>query len=131
MKRAYYYIPDRDLSRLHEAADGNGQGLSEFVRQAVVEKIDRNEVGRQMAEASGQLAGLLHEWRSEVGRIRQNLMTDQARSLDLMHQQIDKSLKRNEEMTKSFVMTLTRVLTDGGGAGPVPHGDHLPMQVPG
>jgi len=137
MRRTYFYIPESDHRAATRAVEAAGLSFSEFVRQALVEKLDRDQVIAQVVQARQELTNLVHDLRGEVGRLRTDLMDDQRRGTELLRQDAHASLKKNEELLKTFVLML-------GGQGPAasastprkpnsprPADDSAPMRVPG
>lgn len=130
MQRSYFYMTAKDQRELSQALDESGAKLSAFVRDAVREKLDREQVLAQVAQTKTELAQLVQELREEVGRTRRDLMDDSQRSQALMREDLGKSIKKNEELVKTFVLLL-------GGQQPSkptkprPGEDGLPRPVPG
>lgn len=106
MKRAYFYIDDKDYKAVSSKLASSGVAFSEFARQAVQEKMDREQIVGQVVVMRNELAGLVNDFRSEIARTRKDLMDDSQRGLELMRQDIGKSMKKNEELNKTFVMML-------------------------
>lgn len=124
MKRAIFYIDERDRDNAERTAQDEGVPFSVFVRQAVLEKLDRQLIVGQATQMRSDLAALVDEFRSEVARTRRDVMDDQQRGVDLVREAIDKSMKKNEgdigkslrkneEMNKTFLMMLTNATAGG------------------
>ena len=131
MKRFEIRMSVREHQAISRAAEIIGITASEFARQAMTEKQVRNAVLEHIENARTELEVLVRELREETGRIRRDLMDDQQRGLELMRQEIAKSMKKNEELQKTFVMALA-----GQPARPKPSGAARPsgdgpMAIPG
>ena len=130
LKRTYFYLADADHKLVARTVASSGVSFSEFVRQAVIEKMDREQVVGQVVQVRQELTSLINDLRADVGRLRTDLMDDQQRGVDLLREDASKSLKKNEELIKLFVLHL------GGQSAPPTKSprardDGAPMRVPG
>lgn len=131
MKRPQrFYIDDADRRLMEAAASQMGTTSSEFVRQAVIEKVEREEVMTRLKQAREQLQEATHELRVEVGRLRTDMLDGHAKSLDQIHELVAKSAQRNERANHQFLKDLAGAL-GGGSDGVEPHHDDMPMSIPG
>lgn len=132
MKRTYFYLPASDHRALAAHVEKSGVSASDYVRQAVQEKLDRDALMAQVTRTREELAELLTEIRAEASRARREQLDENRRGLEQMREEASKSLRKNEEMTKTFVLALGGIATstppktrpsafDGDG----------PMRVPG
>lgn len=137
MKRCEFLLHPDDHKAVSKIVRGNATTFSDFIRQAVIEKLGREHAVARMELASEQLASLVQDMRMEFGRTRKDLMDDQQRGIELMRQDIGKSMKKNEEMNKTFVMMLGGQVAPATPAAPQqrPRGpgrsDDAPMKIPG
>ena len=128
LKRAYFYISERDRDNAIDLAGEAGVSFSEFVRLALSEKINRELLVGQVTKVREELSELVLEMRTEIARTRKDLMDDNQRGIELVRQDIAKSMKKNEEMTKTFVMQLAGIETRADKpAKPSKHGDESPL----
>jgi hypothetical protein len=130
MRRCYFYLNDVDHKAILRNLEGKSAGFSEFVRQALVEKLDREAVIGHAAQAREDLDALVRELRQEIGRTRRDLMDDHARGLELVRQEVAKSMKKNEELQKAFVMALAGQAQPTKPSRAAPSEDG-PMRIPG
>ena len=131
MKRFEIRMPVREHQAMSRAAEAIGITASEFARQAMAEKQVRTAVLEHIENARTELETLVRELREETGRIRRDLMDDQQRGLELMRQEIAKSMKKNEELQKTFVMALAGQSAPPKPSRPArPSGDG-PKVIPG
>ena len=115
------------------AAEGVAPGAvpgGALVRPNIIEKMDREQVVGQVVQVRQELTSLINDLRADVGRLRTDLMDDQQRGVDLLREDASKSLKKNEELIKLFVLHL------GGQSAPPTKSprardDGAPMRVPG
>ena len=113
MHRIYAYLNDREFSALTDAADPGRGGLAKFVREAVQEKLDRDRALENSHQVKDELASLVDELRDEIGRVRKDVAEDTQRSLALIREDAAKSLRKTEEMQKTFVLALAASLLAG------------------
>ena len=130
MRRCYFYLNDVDHKAILRKLEGEKVGFSEFVREALVEKLDREAVIGHAAQVREELDALVRELRQEIGRTRRDLMDDHARGLELVRQEIAKSMKKNEELQKTFVMALAGQAQPTKPSRAAPSEDG-PMRIPG
>ena len=132
MKRPQrFYIDDASRRLMDAAATQIGTSGSEFVRLAVIEKIHRDEVMANLDQASQQLQTATHELRTEVGRVRKDVLDGHTRGMDLMRELFAKSAGRNEQASHQFLKDLAGAL-GGGSDGVEPlHYEDMPMRIPG
>ena len=131
MKRFEVLFPPGEYRALAEAAKTSGMSASAFVRVAVSEKQHRTAARAEVASAGVDLGELVRELRQEVGRLRRDLMDDNARGLELIRQEVVRSLKKNEELQKAFVLALAgQTAPPSKPSRPAPPDDG-PMRIPG
>lgn len=130
MRRCYFYLNDVDHKAILRKLEGEKVGFSEFVRQALVEKLDREAVIGHATQVREDLDALVRELRQEIGRTRRDLMDDHARGLELVRQEVAKSMKKNEELQKAFVMALAGQAQPSKSSRAAPSEDG-PMRIPG
>lgn len=130
MRRCYFYLNDVDHKAILRKLEGEKVGFSEFVRQALVEKLDREAVIGHATQVREDLDALVRELRQEIGRTRRDLMDDHARGLELVRQEVGKSMKKNEELQKAFVMALAGQAQPTKPSRAAPSEDG-PMRIPG
>ena len=114
MKRCEFLMPVPEHKQVMKFVMGTTASFSDFVRQAIDEKLGREHAVSKIQQAKEELDLLVQEMRDEIGRTRRDLMDDNQRSLEMMRQDIVKSFKKNEEATKQFLMLL------GAQASPEP-----------
>lgn len=132
MKRFEFQVQTRVHVAMCQAADAAGVAVSEFVRIAIAEKLDRELLVGQVSEVRNELGELVEVIRTEIARTRKDLMDDNQRGMELVRQDIAKSMKKNEEMTKTFVMQLAGIEPRADKpAKPGKHNDDSPMRIPG
>lgn len=133
MKRCEFLIHPQDHAAVARLVRGNGGTFSDFIRQAVVEKLGREQAVDRLEKAKEDLESLVDEMRAEIGRTRKDLMDDNHRGLELIRQDIGRSMKKNEEMNKTFVMLLGGQAAPASPRAPRPssRNDDAPMQIPG
>lgn len=130
MRRSYFYLNDAEHNAVHAAIAAKDVKFSEFARQAVAEKLDRHAVLAQVAQVQAELSALVLELRQEVGRLRRELMDDHTRGLELIRQDVARSLKKNEELQKTFVLALAGQAQPTKPSRAAPSEDG-PMRIPG
>lgn len=130
MRRCYFYLNDMDHKAILRKLEGEKFGFSEFVREALVEKLDREAVIGHATQVREDLDALVRELRQEIGRTRRDLMDDHARGLELVRQEVAKSMKKNEELQKAFVMALAGQAQPTKPSRAAPSEDG-PMRIPG
>lgn len=113
LKRSYFYMQEQDMRRLEDAVQRNGEAQSKFVRAAIAEKMDRDEVVGKLNEAREQLGVGVHELRAEVTRLGRDLLDGHSQSLELVRDLIDRSAARNEQANHQFLRDLAGVLERG------------------
>lgn len=113
MKRAYFYIDSKDHQALAREVRGMGGSLSEFVREAVQEKLERDRAVQNAHQVREELSSLVEQMREEVLRMRQDLAQDTQRHLTLIREDANKSLRKSAEAQNVFLKFL-----GGSLAGP-------------
>lgn len=132
LKRAYFYLSERERDNAINFAGEAGFSFSEFMRDALAEKINRELLVGQVMKVREELSELVLEMRTEVARTRKDLMDDNQRGIELVRQDIAKSMKKNEEMTKTFVMQLAGIEPRAEKPSkPSKHNEDSPMRIPG
>lgn len=132
LKRAYFYISERDRDKAIDLAGEAEVSFSEFVRVALSEKMNREVLVAQVTKVREELSELVLEMRTEIARTRKDLMDDNQRGMELVRQDIARSMKKNEELAKAFVMQLAGIEPRSDKhAKPSKHSDDSPMPVPG
>ena len=132
MKRFEFLVPPRDHVAMCHAADAAGIAASEFVRIAVAEKLGRELLVDQVSQVRNDLGELVKELRLEIARTRKDLMDDSQRCIELLRQDIAKSMKKNEELNKTFVMQLAGIEPrHEKPSRPTKPSDEPPMRIPG
>lgn len=131
MKRCEFLIHPKDHEAVSLLVKGTASSFSDFIRQAVAEKLARDQSVSKIELASKQLESLVQEIRVEFGRTRKDLMDDSQRGLELMRQDIGKSMKKNEELNKTFVMMLGGQVTPQPRQKSTASDDDAPMKIPG
>lgn len=130
MKRFELLLPMLEYQAMTRSAKAAGVSASAFVRAAIAEKQDRAAAHAQVLAATADLDGLVRELRQEVGRLRRELMDDHTRGLELIRQDVARSLKKNEELQKTFVLALAGQTQPTKPTRPGPSEDG-PMRIPG
>jgi len=131
MRRSYFYLNDADYKAVHAAISAKQLPFSEFARQAISEKLDRQAVLQHTTQVQEDLDAVIAELRQEVGRLRRELMDDNARGLELIRQEVVRSLKKNEELQKAFVLALAGQTTPPSKPSRPSPPDDGPMRIPG
>lgn len=111
MKLAKFQIATKDYNDAVALAEGAGVSFSEFVRQALAEKADRQRAIASVNSIRAELSDLLADIRQENVRSRRELSDDATKLMTT-------SLRKNEELTKTLVMELARSLGGGGKSEP-------------
>lgn len=124
MKLAKFQLHQKDYEAACRLAEAAGVSFSEFARQALIEKSDRQRVLASVQSAQFELAELLADIRQENTRARRELGEDAAKHLELQRREAAASLRKNEELNKTLVMELARSLGGGGKpSAPASRGD--------
>ena len=132
LKRATFYLSERERDNAIDLASEAGVSFSEFMRDALAEKINRELLVGQVTKVREELSELVLEMRTEIARTRKDLLDDNQRGIELVRQDIAKSMKKNEEMTKTFVMQLAGIEPRADKpTKPSKHSDDSPMRIPG
>lgn len=128
LKRATFYLSERERDNAIDLASEAGVSFSEFMRDALAEKINRELLVGQVTKVREELSELVLEMRTEIARTRKDLLDDNQRGIELVRQDIAKSMKKNEEMTKTFVMQLAGIEPRAEKpAKSSKHGDESPL----
>lgn len=106
MTRAYFYIDRKTHQALAREVAARGGSLSEFVREAVQEKLDRDRALENSHQVKDELADLVDELRAEIGRVRREVAEDTQRSMALIREDVGKSIRKSEESQKTFLQFL-------------------------
>ena len=134
MKRHEFRLEQSCSAQAATVADRAGVPLAEFIRRAVVEKLEREFVLAEHAQLRDQLEDLVGSFREEIGRLRTDLVADNELARAAIEAAANDSLRKNEELTKHFVRALTTAV---GGAKPGPScgrsdlDEDAPMPIPG
>jgi len=119
----------KDYSRVTTELTAKGESFSEFAREAVLEKFDREKLLDQMMLARKGLDELLTEIRQETARSRRDLAAQANNHLELQRSEASTSLARNEEFLQLLVRELSK-LFDGSKTAATSPGRNIP-KVPG
>lgn len=131
MKQRRFYLKDKDYDEVVDMAESSGSSFSVFVRQAVLEKMDRERALATLFKAKDELSSLIEEMRLELGRTRRDLVEDNQVGLEKIQADVNKSLRKNEEMQKTFILLLGKQVSSQP-ANPRPRrNDDGPMPIPG
>lgn len=106
MKRTYFYLGKPERQALAKAVKAKGGSTSEFVRLAVQEKIDRDSALEDANQVKDELTSLVDELRDEISRVRRDVQEDTQRGIALIREDAARSMRKTEEMQKTFVMAL-------------------------
>lgn len=129
MRAIKIYMQPKDYSRVTTELTAKGESFSEFAREAVLEKFDREKLLDQMMLARKGLDELLTEIRQETARSRRDLAAQANNHLELQRSEASTSLARNEEFLQLLVKELSK-LFDGSKAAATSSGRNMP-QGPG
>lgn len=113
-------LPD-DYKRAAARASAAGVSFSEFVRQALFEKLDREQLSAQLDDTGTDLRSLLDELRQEQHIARRELIDEAGRQIELARAEADKqieqlkregnaSYRKCEELVSTLVKHLARAL---------------------
>lgn len=128
--RVYAYLNNRQFKALSEAA-GEGRGaFAQFVREAVEEKLDRDKALRSVSQARDELSSLLEEMRLEFGQTRKDLVEDNQRGLERIRMDVGKSMRKSEEMQKTFILMLGQHVSSQPSKPKSRRDDDGPMPIP-
>lgn len=106
MTRAYFYIDRKTHQALAREVAAKGGSLSEFVREAVQEKLDRDRALENSHQVKDELADLVDELRAEIAQMRRTVADDAQRSMALIREDVGKSIRKTEEYQKTFLVAL-------------------------
>lgn len=130
MKRCEFLIDPQYHQAVADAIRGSNASFSDFVRQAVMEKLGRHRVMGQLEKTRDEVDDLLKQLRVEVGRARKDLIEDNQRGIELIREDIGRSMRKNEEMNKTFLVMLAGH-GDQKPKRPPGRNDEAPMRIPG
>ncbi|WP_157804728.1 hypothetical protein [Stenotrophomonas maltophilia] len=125
MRAIKIYMQPKDYSRVTAELTAKGESFSEFAREAVLEKFDREKLLDQMMLARSGLDELLTEIRQETARSRRDLAAQANNHLELQRNEASTSLARNEEFLQLLVKELSRLFDANKNAVAVP-GRNIP-----
>lgn len=125
MKAIKIYMQPRDYSRITAELATKGDSFSEFAREAVLEKFDREKLLDQMMMARSGLDELLTEIRQETARSRRDLAAQANNHLELQRNEASTSLARNEEFLQLLVKELSKLFEGNKNATTSP-GRNIP-----
>ena len=106
MQRVHFYFNDTDHRQFQSFLSEQGIGISEFVRNAVKEKMDRDRIGANVDLARETLEDLADQLRGEMARMRKDVLDDHQRTAALLTEENRASHEKNELLFKAFVRTL-------------------------
>ena len=104
MKRCEFLIDHSDHKAVVSFVRGSGSTFSDFLRQAVAEKLTREKSIMRLEKIEADLQERADEFRTEIARLRKDLLDDSRRSQELLRADAQMSHKKTQEMTKSFVL---------------------------
>lgn len=108
MKRAYFYIHANDHRSLNAFLKSSGRNLSEFARDAIAEKLDRDRVTSNLDAARDAMEDVVEQLRVEMARMRKDVLEDSRRTAALLQEENQQSLKKNEQLYEAFIRALGR-----------------------
>lgn len=117
MKPVRFFIDERDHKHARATAKQRGVPFSELVRDALLEKIERDRVLDAVSEVRNELDGLLSSLRDEQQRSRRELAEDAGRHLEQQRKDSAASYRKQEELTKLLISEIAKRF---GGGGPLP-----------
>lgn len=110
MERVETRLEQRDYQSLLAAMSQSGVGMAPFIRQAVIEKLDREHylqaVSVQVDALETWGARLLHE----LTQARASLAEDHRQHQDALRAELAESARRNEQLIRSFLVALQQSL---------------------
>ncbi|HHA2457792.1 TPA: hypothetical protein ACXI1H_000036 [Stenotrophomonas maltophilia] len=115
----------KDYSRITAELMAKGESFSEFAREAVLEKYDREKLLDQMMLARSGLDEVLAEIRMETARSRRDLAAQASNHLELQRNEASTSLARNEEFLQLLVKELSKLFEGNKSATTTP-GRNIP-----
>lgn len=125
MKAIKIYMQPKDYSRVTAELTAKGESFSEFAREAVLEKFDREKLLDQMMLARSGLDEMLTEIRQETARSRRDLAAQANNHLELQRSEASTSLAKNEEFLQLLVTELSK-LFEGNKAAATSPGRNIP-----
>lgn len=120
MRAIKIYMQPKDYSRITAELMAKGESFSEFAREAVLEKFDREKLLGQMMLARSGLDELLTEIRQETARSRRDMAAQASNHLELQRNEASTSLARNEEFLQLLVKELSKLFEGNKGAATSP-----------
>ncbi|HDX0957085.1 TPA: hypothetical protein RNT23_000589 [Stenotrophomonas maltophilia] len=115
----------KDYSRITAELMAKGESFSEFAREAVLEKFDREKLLDLMMLARSGLDEVLAEIRMETARSRRDLAAQASNHLELQRNEASTSLARNEEFLQLLVKELSKLFEGNKSATTTP-GRNIP-----
>lgn len=103
MKRIEFRMEGRSFETVEAMARSRNTSVSDLIREALMEKVERERVLSDLNEIRSEIDGLVSLIREEGTRSRRELAEDAVRLLELQRKDMAGSLKRNDEMIKTFV----------------------------
>lgn len=131
MKARKFYLKDKDYEEVVDTAESSGSSFSVFVRQSVLEKLDREKALASLLQAREELSDLVDEMRIEFGQTRKDLVEDNQRGLERIRMDVGKSMRKSEEMQKLFLTLLGKEVSSQPPKPRPRRDDDGPMPIPG
>lgn len=146
-QRCEFMIHQKDHRAVAAFARSKGSTASDFYREAVSEKLSREQLISRFEQVEASVQSTLDDLRNEVARLRLDLIGDHDRAKQMLRDDMGKSAARVEELLMLFLRNLGPVeehtapsgnrsstspsTSSRRPAGPGSHADKHPKPVPG
>lgn len=110
MVRKDFSISEMDLKAAKRCAADSKMSLSEFIRGAVITRIEGTTNLESIQEVKEEMLKLMHTHVVETIRARADMLEDTDRSIRVFRQEVDESLQRSEELMKAFIRAMAKQL---------------------
>ena len=133
MLRKSFDIAEQELQRAKRCASAGGMSLNRFIRNGVINQSDCQDTQQSLHSAKLEVDNSINQLRGEIAKIRQTLLEETERSALLTREEVSQSIGRNEELMKTFIRALSKVLGDQSNSKPSNSGERdwsRPLSAP-
>lgn len=106
MVRRDFSISEMDLKAAKRCASDSRMSLSEFIRGAVITRVEGTTNLESIQEVKQEMLKLMHGHQVDTIRARAEMLEDTDRSIQIFRQEVGENLRRNEELMKAFIRAL-------------------------